>query len=944
MPLPLLSPQWTGLPEGDFGQTLPFSAVAPVSWRWLPLSGEVQFGAALATILGCGPAQLPTNRQGWMEWVHPADRAGVELAGADYAAGRRNDYCVQYRLQHAAGGWIWVYDAALAGSASHPAVDWAVTGCIIDMSASMRQAQEASFGHRYFHALFDATPDALITVNPHMRLQFANVAACHLLGYTQAEIRGLALYALLPEADQPEYWRFLARTGSSAQSLHGQAVCRDGRRLPVELSAQLVMAGMEAGHYVLTIRPASPVQEAETHLYAQALAQAPSGVFLTDVHHIVVYANHVGLAMTGYRWDELVGQSLELIHVHSRTLVTWRDIYGQALQGRAWSGEVTARRKTGGVYVDFLTIAPLRDQSGKITHVIGLHEDITERKQLGQGLDRYRTQLEDMVVNRTRELLRAKESAEAAARAKSAFLANMSHEIRTPMNAVLGFADLLMREARSKRQRDLLGKIAFASRQLLGILSDILDLSKIEAGKLDLHPERVALRPFLQDSLAMIQPMAEENALQLETQIDRRLPEFALVDRVRLGQVLLNLLSNAVKFTHQGTILLRARPLPMAGGSNWLRFEVCDSGIGLTEEQCSRLFLPFEQADVSITRRFGGTGLGLAICKRLIEMMGGRIGVDSVEGQGSTFWIEMPDQSQTASPHIEDSNADETVLNDIAVEVSRSLDGKSILIVEDNKLNQELITLLLDGFDCHTSVANNGLEALAMASKQPFDLVLMDMQMPKMDGLTATRALRAEPAYATIPIVGLTADAFEQDRQACLQAGMNDVVTKPIQPERLYALLASLLQGTLLPATQASGLFAPSDQLTGLAALRQARGLDIETGLQLIGGKEQSYLRLLRLFVSEHYGAAQTIRSALVEGDQKRALREAHSLKGAAASIGAGEVADYAGALEARLRRCAEDLPPGESVEPIEAAIRHLVGVLCAALELPLPSELPTRN
>ena len=390
----------------------------------------------------------------------------------------------------------------------------------------------------------------------------------------------------------------------------------------------------------------------------------------------------------------------------------------------------------------------------------------------------------DIVQRRRTEiaLAQAKAAADAASQAKSAFLANMSHEIRTPLNAVLGFAHLLRREPLSPRQLDHLGKISDASQHLLQVINDILDFSKIEASKVELDPTDFALQPCLQRMVAMVADRARANQVQLQMETDPACPAHVRGDRMRLEQILLNLLSNAVKFTPGGQVRLLVRPL----APGWLHFEVVDTGIGIDDRQLPLLFRPFEQADASTTRRFGGTGLGLAICHRLSALMGGRIGVASQLGQGSRFWLDLPLPQIIPAPGLPAPMAASPPEPLPAV---LPLQGLHVLLAEDNPINQEVALELLSAQGALVALADDGEMALARARQSHFDAVLMDVQMPRMDGLRAAAALRQLPGWLRVPIIAMTASAFAEDRADCLAAGMDDLLVKPVEPDALTRCL-----------------------------------------------------------------------------------------------------------------------------------------------------------
>ena len=416
---------------------------------------------------------------------------------------------------------------------------------------------------------------------------------------------------------------------------------------------------------------------------------------------------------------------------------------------------------------------PIAGADGAVNGFVTIYHDVTAER-------RHQKELEE-----------ARQLAEAASMAKGQFLSHMSHEIRTPLNCVIGMAYLALKTELDPRQRDYLEKIRFASEHVLRIIDDILDISKIEAGKMDVQEIEFPLEQVMQTLSAVVAQKAASRQLELAFDLDPALPPMLVGDPLRLGQVLINYTNNAIKFSERGRVEVRARMVDGGAQHCLVRFEVSDQGIGLSEAEIAKLFVSFQQADASTTREYGGTGLGLAICKELAGLMGGDVGVDSEPGVGSTFWF-------TARLGVPAGAALLDQLGDAAAGLlaqgdSPTLRAARILLVEDNTFNQQIAQELLEESGATVYLANNGVEALQILEQAGFDCVLMDLQMPQMDGLEATRRIRATPRLAALPVLAMTATATTEMRMRCLDAGMNDFISKPIRPALMCQTIAAWL-------------------------------------------------------------------------------------------------------------------------------------------------------
>jgi PAS domain S-box-containing protein len=687
------------------------------------------------------------------------------------------------------------------------------------------------------------------------------------------------------------------------------------KRLPHAVNHALAM---EAG---IRARKAAEVKVLESaQSYLSAIRSMRDAFVVLNGHngHIVEW-NPAAERMFGYSREEAMGREVhhliapERFHAASDEGVRKFAETGQgAAIGRTL--ELVARHKDGHEFPIELSLS-VTDTEGHC-QVVGVVRDITVKKRAEEELDRHRHHLEAMVAERTAQLAEARDKAEAATRAKAAFLANMSHEIRTPMNAILGMVHLLKRGGASPRQIGQLIQIEESSRHLLQLINDILDLSKVEAGRLTLECSPLSIEATLAQVCSMQREAVAAKGLGLEVETDAALPDWLLGDPTRLTQALLNYVNNAVKFTEHGRVVLRARRMAETKDGVLVRIEVEDTGIGIDAATQARLFSAFEQGDTSTSRCFGGTGLGLAITRSLAELMGGSCGVVSTPGAGSTFWFTA--RLLRASDEAVATAATPPPFHDAEGEVSRTRRGARLLLVDDEPVNQRVAREILEGAGLTVEQASDGAEAVERFAADPaFDAVLMDIQMPVLDGLAATRAIRALADGKKVPILAMTANAFAEDRERCLETGMNDFIAKPVDPPMLFDTLLRWLPPRAGPPAptfaEASSKSAttPVEPPAELARLSERLGAGIAKAVKNLHGDLADYKRLLLDFIRRQEGLITELRIALEAGDHAQAGAMAHRVKGAAGSLGLTALQEAAGALYIALRH--DDAP---AVEP----------------------------
>jgi len=633
------------------------------------------------------------------------------------------------------------------------------------------KSQQIEASETKFRTITSSVRDAIIMVDCDGKVSFWNKAAERIFGYTAKEAQGKELYKLIvPDSHiskDGEIFEIFKKAGQEKaveEIIELEAKRKTGDVFPIALTAATVnIQGKLNTAAVIRDITRRKQEEKERRVLSSAVEQSSVVILITDTDGIIEYVNPKFTEVTGYTREEVLGKKPNILNSNIHEPEFYKDLWDTIKAGRDWYGELFNRKKNGDLYWDSSFISPIKDSKGRVTHFVAIKEDITERKRIES------------------ELLEAKKSAEAASRSKSEFLANVSHELRTPMNAIIGMTELMLDTKITKEQREYLNIVQRSSNSLLSLLNDILDLSKIEAGRLVLEPISFSLRESLGDTAKTLSIQAHKKNLELIYYIDSEVPDRLIGDVGRLRQIIVNLIGNSIKFTKEGEIVLKIEILEeLPNAKVLLHLLISDTGIGIPEEKLNTIFDKFSQADTSTTRRYGGSGLGLAISSKLVNLMEGIIWVDSPSsfphfrkiGPGSTFHF-------TALFEIDKSTFDAKEWVDI-----RKLEGVPLLIVDDNKTNRMFLQEVLAKYGLEPEAADSGKEALRLLAEKSFQLLILDYQMPEMDGGSVLGKVRKELGL-DIPVILLSSGIRSDELDRFIRMGISTHFLKPIDIREL---------------------------------------------------------------------------------------------------------------------------------------------------------------
>jgi PAS domain S-box-containing protein len=778
------------LRESEERLNFALTATQDAVWDYDLASGMLKHNPRWSSLLGISDGLLEHRAELFFDKIHPDDKEAVHRWIT--ACCRDDDsHRIEYRLRQSDGQYLRIADTGRVVKRRPGGQALRIVGAFSDIS-QRRQAEATS---TFLGEALRQSRQPMLLADPDARITYLNPAFTALFGYRLRDLLGVPVThmtaprgVLLPDQGASER-RAPATDAGSGTAEH---LAWDGTLLPVAANVGTIrdeqgqLLGFVGSYTGQGLQGGE--KSAGSLKFSLAVEQCVESIVITGTDSVIEYVNEAFVRKTGYSKAEAIGKTPRNLQSGKTPRATYNSLAKALANGHSWKGEFCNRRKDGSEHIEYARITPIRAADGRITHYLAAEEDLSEERCKGAEFAQYSKDSEDSIriALRSKEQGLERDADDVANCAKNAFLANMSHEIRTPMNAMLGSVYLMRTDGVTGRQGKHLDRIDTAGKHLLNILNDMLDLAEMQAGGVVLEEADIFMPDLMSNITAIIAPQVSSKGLQLI--IDSPpLAWHVQGDATRISQALLNLANNAVKFTATGAVTLRVRLLDETADSKHLRFEVADTGIGIAPDQLERLFSPFVQADSSSTREYGGTGLGLSITRFLAHLMGGDAGASSALGVGSTFWFTARLKTVRLAPAaLQDAQEQE---EDAAMILARDYGQKRLLLVEDDIVSQWVATELLGNASLQVCTAGDGRQALAALRQVSYDLILMDIQRPTMDGVDTAREIRKIPGYASVPIVAMTAPAFGTDQEECLAAGINDFLTKPLLPSVFYALL-----------------------------------------------------------------------------------------------------------------------------------------------------------